>query len=142
MMVPMQRGDIYWFDFKGTVGAEPDGGGDNDRDTLDDGGRRPGVVVQAEWLDSLDTAVVVPLTGRLRRRGQPTCVFLPRTTTGLPHDSVAVCHLIFALDQSRADEGPPVGSVSERYLLEIEAVLVEVLGIGFESIWNEDSSIP
>ena len=140
MTAACRRGEVYWFEFGGTVGAEPDAGAGDDRDPLFDDHRRPGVVVQAEWLDSLDTVVVVPLTGRLRRRGQPTCVLVPRKITGLPHDSLAVCHLVFALDKLRADDGTPVGRLDERHQLEIEAVLVELLGIRMESFWTDTSA--
>lgn len=137
---PIRRGDVYWFDFGGTVGSEPDGCTDDEPDPLCDAHRRPGVVVQAEWLDALDTVVVVPLTGRLRRRGQPTCVFLPRRATGLPRESVAVCHLVFALDKVRISGEPAVGRLAEQHVLEIEAVLVELLGIQMESIWSDEPS--
>ena len=68
-------------------------------------GDRWAVIVQGDHLNgALPTVVIVPTTGRLNRRSQPSNVFLPAGSGGLPEDSLAMTHQIRVLDKNSLDK--------------------------------------
>jgi mRNA interferase MazF len=110
-------GDVRWFDFGRALGSEA-------------GDVHTGVIIQADWLpDGLETVLVVPCTGKLERRRQPTCVFLPKAETGLDRDTVAVCHLLSAMDRRTVQDDGPRGRLSPKSLVSVRLMVAQVLGI-------------
>lgn len=110
-------GDVRWFDFGWAVGSEA-------------GGHHTGVIIQADWLPAgLGTVLVVPCTGNLARRKQATCVFLPKAETGLDQDTVAVCHLLSAVDRRAVLDDGPGGQLSPRCLIAVRLMVAQILGI-------------
>lgn len=88
----MKRGELYWGQLEPRSGSEQQG-------------RRPVVVISSDGFNDIPTwrsIIVIPLTtsDRQARRG-PTTVPLSAEETGLPRDSVAVCHQITTLDRSK-----------------------------------------
>lgn len=71
----------------------------------------------------------MPCTGELGRRKQATCVFLPKEETGLAQDTVAVCHLLSAVDPRRVVDASPSGRLSERRMIAVRLMVAQVLGI-------------
>lgn len=70
------------------------------------GYRRPVVIVQSdkENLNNLNTTVVVPLTSNTVHADKKGNVFLPKTVSSLPKDSVALVHQIITVDKFRLEE--------------------------------------
>ncbi len=90
----MRRGELYWARLVPRSGSEQRG-------------RRPVVVVSSDGFNATSTwrsIIVVPVTTSVRqgRRG-PTAVPLSAADTGLPEDSVAICHQITTLDRSKME---------------------------------------
>jgi len=63
--------------------------------------RRPAVILQIDALANLSTVVVIPLTTAMRRATEAGTVVLAQGEAGLPHDSVALCYQIRALDRRK-----------------------------------------
>jgi mRNA interferase MazF len=85
----ISRGDIWWADFGDPDGSEP-------------GYRRPVVVMQSNYLNqtSLNTVIVVSLTGNLTRAALPGNVLLSKRKTGLSKDSVANVTQVSTVDRN------------------------------------------
>jgi len=115
----IDEGDVWWVRFAGE-GSEADG-------------RRPAVVVDCGLYETLQTRVVVPCSANLDRIGQPTATVVPAAPTGLPADSVALCHLCTAVDRGAFEGTGPIGTVPDVVLSEIRVVLAELLGIGADT---------
>lgn len=121
MNSPFERGEVYWFDFRGSTGSE--------RDDVS-----PAIVLQTNWIRGFNTVLCVPCSAEVERRKQPTCVFVPSSESGLPHDSVALCHLLSALDKSRVQPPiRPVGRLPEQTLQKILLIVAELLEISAET---------
>lgn len=120
MPARFERGEVYWFDFRGSEGSEADD-------------LRPVILLQTDWIQGLNTVLAVPCTTEMRRMEQPTGIFISKVESGLPSDSVAVCHLLTALDKSRESGKGPIGRVSGRTLHRILFVVMELLGIDAET---------
>ena len=84
----MKRSEIWWADL-----PDPDGSGP--------GFRRPVLVVQKDAFNdsAISTVVVVVITRNLRLSEAPGNVMLPKSSTGLPHDSVANISQIVTIDK-------------------------------------------
>lgn len=110
----MTRGDIYIMDFGMPFGSEP-------------ARRRPVIVIQANKtnLEKLNTTVVIPLTSNTINADAQGNVFLPKSDTGLPKDSVALVHQIIVVDKRRLEDR--VSKVSKAKLAEIENAIDYVL---------------
>lgn len=82
-------GDIWWADLGEPEGSEP-------------GYRRPVLVVQANGFNQsmMNTVVLVSLTRNLSRAASPGNVLLPKSKSGLPHDSVANVTQVSTQDKS------------------------------------------
>ncbi len=86
----IQRGDVYFADMSPVRGREQ-------------AGRRPVVVVSAEFLNRRDLVVTVAL-GTTPKPGAPrfaTNVFVPRDESGLPNDTVFLCYHLRSIDPVR-----------------------------------------
>jgi mRNA interferase MazF len=91
-------------------------------------GDRPCVIVQTDALASgPPTCVIVPTTKNLRRRFQPSCVFLPKEDTGLPYDSLALTHQIRVVDRSHLKEFK--GALASDLLVKLDEALRFTLGL-------------
>ena len=69
----------------------------------------------------------------MKRIVQPTVVGLASAETGLPFDSVAICHLLTALDLGRVQGVGPGGKVSEITLRKVLIVLTDLLEISADT---------
>ncbi len=88
-------------------------------------GNRPVVLFQNDDV-RLATVVVVPLTTNLKRARFPTCLPIKKSESGLPHDSVALCHQIRVLDKERLSGR--AGTLSPEVLKRLEEILNFTLG--------------
>jgi mRNA interferase MazF len=52
---------------------------------------------------------------------------MPAATTGLPHNSVALCHQITTLDRGKLEE--PFGTVPVSFMKQIEKALLTAVAI-------------
>lgn len=84
----MTHGEIWLIDFGAPIGSLPSK-------------VRPAVIMQNDLLGikDLNTAVVIPFTSNLERSEYDPNVFFSKNETGLSKDSVAVIHLISAVDK-------------------------------------------
>ena len=80
----MTHGEIWWVDFGIPVGCLP-------------GYKRPVIIMQKE--SKLNTVFGIPLTTNLRIADYTPNIFLPKATTHLSKDSVAVIHLMGAVNK-------------------------------------------
>jgi mRNA-degrading endonuclease toxin of MazEF toxin-antitoxin module len=91
---------------------------------------RPGVVVQADFLNSLiDDTVLFSITRRSRGAAAVEVVIDPavETASGLPHLSVAVCNNFLTLDQTQIRR--TVGQLSGATMQKIADCLKTALGM-------------
>ncbi len=90
----MRRGELYWARLVPRSGSEQRG-------------RRPVVLVSSDGFNETPTwrsIIVVPVTTSARQSSRgPTAVPLAAADTGLPEDSVAICHQITTLDRSKVE---------------------------------------
>jgi mRNA interferase MazF len=88
----MRRGEVWWADLAPRSGSEQSG-------------TRPVVVVSHDGFNKVATwrsVIVVPLsTSDAQARRGPTAVLLVSSATGLPRDSVALCHQVTTLDRAK-----------------------------------------
>ncbi len=89
---------------------------------------RPCLVVQSDLLNKYSqTTVVVPITGAENARRGPTYVPIKQGEAGLPKDSLAVCHQLQVVDESRL--GRTYGQVKPETLAKIAEALKTVLDL-------------
>jgi len=83
---------------------------------------------QNDAISSFTTTVVaIPLTTNFRRSQLPSSVFVPSAGTGLPSDSVALCHQARVLDKTRLHGR--IGTLPTDLLRQIEYAVLFTLGI-------------
>ena len=106
----MLRGEIWWAALPRPAGLEP-------------GYRRPVIVIQSNDFNRsrIDTVVVVVITSNTRLAQAPGNVFLPRSMTGLPKDSVANVSQVTTIDKSLLTER--VGVLTPDLLEQVEGGL-------------------
>jgi mRNA interferase MazF len=90
----MKRGELYWARLFPRSGSEQKG-------------RRPVLVVSSDGFNEVPTwrsLIVIPVTTSTRQaqRGRTT-VSVSAAESGLPEDSLAVCHQITTLDRSKVE---------------------------------------
>ena len=97
------EGDVFWAEL-----ASPKG-------------RRPILVVQADWVtrSGIGTVICVPLTTQLALAEAPGNVLLESDRTGLPKDSVAVVSAVMALERQLF--GARVGTLARHDLRRVVA---------------------
>lgn len=84
----MMNGEIWWIDFQEPRGSTP-------------AFIRPGIIVQNNELNEseLKTTIVIPLTTNCSLADYKGNVFLEKSSTRLPKDSVALCAQITTIDK-------------------------------------------
>ncbi len=84
----MMNGEIWWVDFQEPRGSTP-------------AFIRPGIIVQNNELNrsDLNSTIVIPITTNCRLADYQGNVFLNKTETNLPKDSVALCAQITTVDK-------------------------------------------
>ncbi len=84
----MMNGEIWWVDFQEPRGSTP-------------AFVRPGIIVQNDELNNseLNTTVVIPVTTNCRLADYKGNVFLEKSESKLPKDSVALCAQITTVDK-------------------------------------------
>ena len=110
------RGEIWWASLPMPRASEP-------------GYRRPVLIIQVNEFNRsrIRTIIAVALTTNLRLAEAPGNVQLPRTATGLPHESVVNVSQVITLDKSFLTER--VLKLSPKYLKRVEAGMRLVLGL-------------
>lgn len=113
----IEYGDVVWVDFGAPRGSEP-------------AEVRPTIVMQQDWLLASDirTVLVVPLTSNTALESFPGNVFVPRETSGLEKDSVAVVSQIGPVGREFLDPYP-AGHLPAYLLREIGAGVRLVTGV-------------
>ena len=114
----MNRGDIYWANLAPRSGSEQSG-------------RRPVIIMSHDAFNQTSgwrSIIVVPVSTSVgqKRRG-PTVVTLPAGITGLPADSIALCHQITTLDRAKLTD--KIGAVPEELLTQVEQALLSAVDI-------------
>jgi mRNA interferase MazF len=112
----MERGEVWWADL-----GEPTGSGPGDR--------RPVLVVQSDAFNRsrIATTVAVTLTSNLRLVDAPGNVFIPRSASGLPKDSVANVSQVVTLDRQVLSDR--ASKLPARLMQAVDAGLMLVLGL-------------
>jgi len=109
------RGELWWVSLDPIVGSEQ-------------GGRRPVLILQNNSVSEFTkTVITIPLTTSLRRSQLPSSVFIASEGTGLTGDSVALCHQIRVIDQSRLQTR--IGVVTPETLQQVANAILFTLGI-------------
>jgi len=84
-----KQGEIYLADLNPTKGHEQSG-------------TRPVLIMQNDILNkNLNTVIVAPITSNLNAKGKLTTYFLPKNTSCLKQDSIALLFQIRTLDKKR-----------------------------------------
>ncbi|MFI5349657.1 MAG: type II toxin-antitoxin system PemK/MazF family toxin [Elusimicrobiota bacterium] len=110
----IRRGEIYWVDFRGSVGAEI-------RKV------RPAVVVSSlDHNEFMQTLTVVPLSSE-NGKVRPQEVPIPSGVIGDGRASRLATHQVRAVDKSRV--GRRIGVLPARFMPALNASLLEHLGI-------------
>lgn len=92
------------------------------------GGRRPVLILQNNSVSEFTkTLIAIPLTTSLRRSQLPSSAFIPSEGTGLTADSVALCHQMRVIDQSRLQTR--IGVVTPEMLQQVADAILFTLGI-------------
>lgn len=91
------------------------------------GGLRPAVVVQNDIGNKYSpTTTIVPLTGRVGKRGFPVHVFIKSEDSCMNKDSVALCEQARTIDKK--DLKTYLGSLNDSYIDDIDGALrVQIL---------------
>ncbi len=114
----MKRGDICWATLSPRSGSEQSG-------------RRPVIILSHDAFNQTPgwrSIIVVPVStsAKQARRG-PTVVALHAGTSGLPHESYAVCHQITTLDRTKLTD--KIGSLTPDLLTLVEHALLAAVNI-------------
>ena len=89
MTKQVKRGEVYYADLSPVVGAEQ-------------GGVRPVVIIQNDRGNrNSPTVIVAPITTKVQKIALLTHVQLARSSTALPHDSLALLEQLRTIDKSR-----------------------------------------
>ena len=110
----MTHGEIWLIDFGEPLGSLPSK-------------IRPAVVMQNDLLGikDLNTAVVIPFTSNLERAEYEPNILFTKSETGLSKDSVAVIHLIGAVDKFCF--GKKVSKLSEENYQKLVSTVVKLI---------------
>jgi mRNA interferase MazF len=110
------RGEIWWARLPQPFGSEP-------------GFHRPVVIVQADRFNRsrISTVIAVAITRNLRLCTAPGNVYLPKSASGLDHDSVVNVSQLVTLDRRRLNR--LMGHVPRFKLHELEDGLRLVLAL-------------
>jgi len=110
----MERGEIWLANLNPTQGSEQRG-------------IRPVIIFQENTVSKITTTVItIPITSNLRRASLPTCLQISSGEGGLKQNSVALCHQIRVLDQTRLLK--KLGKLEPSTLTALETTLLFTLG--------------
>ena len=108
----VKRGEIWIANLNPVQGSEQSG-------------LRPVLIFQNDRINrAISTAIVIPFTSNLRRAALPSCV---QGEGGLTLESVALCHQMRVLDETRLNS--KLGEVSPQTMSEVEIGVLYTLGI-------------
>lgn len=112
----MTRGEIWWVDFGLPFGSSPQG-------------RCPAIVIQNDTFNAsrILTTVVIPLTTNLLLAEHKNNVFLDKSVTKLPKDSVVLTPQVGVVDKSWLIE--KVSKLSPAIMIEISHALSDLLSL-------------
>lgn len=111
----VKRGEVWLADLNPVRGSEQ-------------AGMRPVLIIQTNAINRFTTTVlVIPFTTNLRRTALPSCVQVASGEGGLSSESVALCHQLRVLDQSRMTR--KLGEIPIATLENIESCVLFTLGI-------------
>lgn len=110
-----KRGEIWLADLDPTRGSEQ-------------AGFRPVLIFQNDLINRFTTTVLaIPLTTNLRRAALPSSALIKKGEGGLAADSVALCHQMRALDQSRLQR--KLGEITPATITTIEGRMAFTMGM-------------
>ena len=111
----VKRGEVWMANFNPVQGSEQ-------------AGLRPVLVFQNDSINrAISTAIVIPFTSNLRRAALPSCVQIAKSEGGLTTESVALCHQMRVLDETRLQS--KLGKVSPQTMSEVEIGVLYTLGV-------------
>lgn len=91
-------------------------------------GIRPAVILQDDALSQgLSTTIVVPLTTKTKRLSIETTLLIPAGESGLPQDSVVLCHQVQVRGKARLLSY--IGVLGQARLAEVEDGVLKALGL-------------
>ena len=112
----MKRGELYWADLTHRKGSEQHG-------------KRPVLVLSHDAFNAISTwhsVIVVPLTTSSKAMKGPTAIPISKSSSGLPSDSIALCHQVTTLNRARLKER--IGALSADDLRRTEKGLLLAMG--------------
>lgn len=115
----MKRGDLFWADLTHRKGSEQKG-------------KRPVLILSHDAFNAIPTwnsVIVVPLTTSPKAMKGPTAIPIPRADSGLPADSIALCHQVTTLD--RALLKGRIGAIGSHPMQSVEKGLLLAMGFTF-----------
>jgi len=112
----VKRGQVWWAELPEPAASEP-------------GYKRPVVIIQADAFNvsSIKTVIVLVVTSNIKLADAPGNVYLAKTKSGLPKDSVANVCQVLTLDKSFLTE--QVGLLDRAIITEIDEGLQLVLSL-------------
>ena len=110
-------GEVYMMQFIGS-GSEQDG-------------KRPALVIQNNIGNTYSPNVIVlPLTSKIKKSGQPTHVFIPAKETGLERNSMVLCENPVSVSKERL--GEYLTTLPDKYMSKVaEASILATSVIAF-----------
>lgn len=116
MIVPIERGEIWWADLPEPRGSEP-------------GFPRPVLILQSASFNRsrIRTVIVAGITTNLDAAKAPGNVPIPARTTGLPKDSVVNVSQLITVDRSYLTK--PMGMLSTRLMAAVDNGLRLILNL-------------
>ena len=107
----MKRGDIFYVDLRGARGSETDTK------------IRPALVIQNDVGNKYSPVTIIAPITSFKGVGKtyPTEVFINRTESGLPDDSIVLLNQIRTVDKSRL--GKKIGSLTAVKMLEVNKAI-------------------
>jgi mRNA interferase MazF len=112
----MNRGDLYWVDLTHRKGSEQRG-------------KRPVLILSHNAFNTVpnwNSVIVVPLTTSPKALKGPTAVPVPKLKTGLPTDSIALCHQMTTIDRARLEDR--IGALEPNALQAVERGILLAMG--------------
>jgi mRNA interferase MazF len=117
----MKRGEVYWANLAPRSGSEQ-------------AGRSPVIILSHDAFNQTSgwrSIIVIPVsTSAQRAKRGPTAIAIPAGTTGLPDDSIAICHQITTLDSAKLDDC--LGTLPGNLLSRIEKGALAALDISIQ----------
>ena len=112
----MTRGELWWADYGIPFGSEP-------------GYKRPVVIFQNDYFNAskINTTIVVPLSTNLLLADVPGNIFIDKTESGLPKDSVILSSQIGVIDKQRLVE--KISRINNDIIRELGNNIVFILGM-------------